>query len=110
LNLDYQLFHESNGIPSISPGLRGTRYSGSTSKQITNPNEVASSSAKPIQPVPGCDHFDWHTQRRPAAPSYAGLNDSIPLGFFGMVIAVVFFKCRLSISHPAHAEIGNVLI
>ena len=31
-----------NGIPSQSPGLRGTSYPGSTVKQISNPNGVAS--------------------------------------------------------------------
>jgi len=31
-----------NGIPSLSPGLRGTRYPGSTVKNIFNPNGVAS--------------------------------------------------------------------
>ena len=31
-----------NGIPSLSPGLRGTRYPGSTVKNIFNPKGVGS--------------------------------------------------------------------
>ena len=42
-----------NGIPSSSPGLRGTSYPGSTVKKISNPNGVVSSRvASPMAATP----------------------------------------------------------
>jgi hypothetical protein len=37
-----------NGIPTQSPGLRGTSYPGSPSANVTNPNGVAANSFPPI--------------------------------------------------------------
>ena len=52
-----------NGIPSLSPGLRGTSYPGSRSCSPFNPNGVASSAAHPAAATPlGLGIFGATTQ------------------------------------------------
>ena len=70
-----------NGIPSFSPGLRGTIYPGSWRKIFSNPNGVASVSIHLTAATPlGLDDSFPRTQGSLRKPGNPGLNDAILLG------------------------------
>ncbi len=69
-----------NGVPSISPGLRGTSYPGCERAMVHNPEGVASHrAAQRCNPVGVENHFA-PLPRVGAPRANPGLRDAIPLG------------------------------
>ncbi|MGA2853338.1 MAG: hypothetical protein ABSE90_04335 [Verrucomicrobiota bacterium] len=71
------------GFHHSAQGCEGRATLGCHPNKSSTATRLHHPSAKQMQPVPGCIPFDSSTQRRPTPSSNAGLNDEIPLGFWG---------------------------